>query len=138
MIANLETRADAIQWIYDNQAQRRNLTLEQMGEIRGLWHEAKKKEPHRPKKTEEKSVKVTDLIKKTTAEKGAEKFGVSPSTIEKDAAYARSKGKVAETVTRKKLQEKIDDKTLSKTDVTEIAKAPDIKKVFEDKVKMYE
>ena len=85
VIRGLKTIADKKKWMLDNQLARRNLTPTRRAYYLGLKFEEEKK----PEGNPTNSVTVTELPG-DTAERIAEQAGVSPSTVEKAAAFARA------------------------------------------------
>jgi hypothetical protein len=85
------TREAAIQWVIDNQLGKRNLTDERRAYYRGKEYLNKKKTHGDAKRLESPmdfpSAQNEHLGEKT-AEKVAEKHGVSPATIKRDAEFA--------------------------------------------------
>ena len=80
-------RESIIQFVIDNQFGRRNLTEERKAYYRGKEYLNTKKSPVF---FEVATIATSESDKKTTAEKLAEKHGVSPKTIRNDADYAEA------------------------------------------------
>ncbi len=88
-------RESAIQWVIDNQLARRNLTDERKAYYIGKEYLNKKKTHGGDRKSEEGSSSQNgDLIGKTT-EAVAEKHGVSPRTVQRDAEFAAAVDEIA-------------------------------------------
>lgn len=91
-----ESRGDAMRWIYRNQAGRRNLTPGQLSYIRGRVYEEVKQTKAEAGAKGGASKGQNDPCLSTAQQLGSE-FGVSPKTIKRDAAFAKSvDAKVAE------------------------------------------
>jgi len=85
----LDTREDALIWIITNQVSRRNLTPIQLTHFRGVHYRAEKKNQGLNNRFIEKSTKrQNDVLYKTTAQHLAERYKVSPRTIDRDAKTA--------------------------------------------------
>ncbi len=95
-----DSRSKMIQWVIDNQLGRRNLTEEWKSYYRGKEYLNTKKDVGRPDEESAKNtgkingVTVTPLIGKTN-DKLADKHGVSPTTINRDAKFAEAVDKIA-------------------------------------------
>lgn len=84
-------RDAARNWIIDNALARRNLNDEQRRYLRGKRVLAEAKPVGRPPKSSH-----TETVSGDTAERIAEREGVSRATIERDASYARAVDKIAD------------------------------------------
>lgn len=86
---------EAKTWIITNQLMRRNLTDAQRSHFRGLAYEAAKKSQggdrgnQHTKLAKGQNEPLAGNRGKSTAERLAERFNVSPSTIKRDAEYAK-------------------------------------------------
>jgi hypothetical protein len=96
---------EALLWVVENQLGRRNLTDERKSYYRGKQYLARKKAvgnpnlaetPGNPNSATLTELNRTNLSTKETAEDVAERNGVSPRTIERDAQFAEAVDKVAE------------------------------------------
>lgn len=90
----LKDRAEARQWIIDNQLGRRNLTPEQKSLSRGSEYNAAK-HPHGGARTPAASAQ-SEQMAPTTAEKLARKHGVGAATIRRDGDFAKGVDAIAE------------------------------------------
>ena len=90
----LAGRDEAIDWIYQNQLARRNLTDEKRSYLRGKQYEHRKKMVGRP----EKMVQNAPIVAERTSVTVAKEHDVNESTIRRDAAYARSIDTLKQTV----------------------------------------
>lgn len=88
-IATVTNRAEAVNWIVNNQLGRRNLTPLQISYLRGKRYEQEKKQPHAPSgKRVEKVAKSSTFS--NTAQKVADEHNVSSKTIRNDAQFTRA------------------------------------------------
>lgn len=89
---NFPDRAAVAAWIIQTQLGRRNLTEERRAYYRGKQYLAARETQggDRTKAPAEQNAKMAFMPPATTAEKIAEKHGVSPRTINRDAAFAQS------------------------------------------------
>jgi len=74
-------REEAMIWILNNQAARRNLNERMMRVIRGMRHDLEKEKEH--------SGRQNDAHPGKTSERLAKEYDVSPRTIERDAKFAK-------------------------------------------------
>jgi hypothetical protein len=123
------SREDCINWIINNQLGRRNLTEAQRMYLRGKRYENEKKMKggdygnqytNLPNPQNEDKAKFT-YTTKPTALKIAKEYGVSPSTIERDALYSKGIDVLPDEVKQKIFSG--EEKTLKK-DIHSIAKLP--------------
>lgn len=116
-------RSEVVNWIIDNQLGRRNVNEEQKSYLRGKRY-LKEKQPHGGQVPAEKGPEtVSDPS--DTAERLAEKFGVSDRTIRNDAKFAEAVDTLAKNVGPEIKKEILSgDSELSKKDVLEAAAAP--------------
>jgi DNA (cytosine-5)-methyltransferase 1 len=78
-------------WIAENQLLlRRNANDPTTWYLRGVWYEAHRNTHGGDRKSQSKPHNEVLISPKSTSELGAEKFGVSPTTIERDAQYKRA------------------------------------------------
>jgi len=78
-------------WIAENQLLlRRNANDPTTWYLRGVWYEAHRNTHGGDRKSQSKPHDEVLISPKSTSELGAEKFGVSPATIERDAQYKRA------------------------------------------------
>jgi DNA-binding XRE family transcriptional regulator len=80
-----KSREEAHDWIIDNQLGRRNLVPAGASYLRGLQYRNQKKQGERTDLTSPQNEE-----KSTTAEKLADKHGVSKATIERDAEFSKA------------------------------------------------
>ena len=85
-----DDREQAKLWIISNQLSRRNLTPQQISDLRGKRYLIEKKEDHRPKEKGGQS----DHLSEKTATKLAKEYGVSERTIRRDAKFAEAVDKL--------------------------------------------
>jgi hypothetical protein len=83
-VSGIESRQDAIDWLYENQLGRRNLTDAAFSYFLGKSYEARKRRVGNPHLN---SVTVAELTE--TAEQLAHERNVSPRTVERAAEFAR-------------------------------------------------
>ena len=88
---SLPNRAAAADWVDAHQLNRRNLTPDQMSLIRGRRYN-RHKSPHGGKRTSDGSSAQNEHLK--TAEKLAERHGVSAATVRRDGQYAEAVDKL--------------------------------------------
>jgi hypothetical protein len=81
----LETRYDAMDWIINNQLERRNLSLEQRSYLRGKRYNQEKKAEGRPDKLSDNR-----KVSGATHERLAKTYRVAPSTITADGNFAEA------------------------------------------------
>jgi hypothetical protein len=78
-------------WIAENQLLlRRNANDPTTWYLRGVWYEAHRNTHGGDRKSQSKPHREVLISPKSTSELGAEKFGVSSATIERDAQYKRA------------------------------------------------
>lgn len=78
-------------WMAENQLLlRRNANDPTTWYLRGVWYEAHRNTHGGDRKSQSKPHDEVLISPKTTSELGAEKFGVSPATIERDVQYKRA------------------------------------------------
>jgi hypothetical protein len=83
-------------WIAENQLLlRRNANDPTTWYLRGVWYEAHRNTHGGDRKSQSKPHREVLISPKSTSELGAEKFGVSPTTIERDAQYKRAVDAIA-------------------------------------------
>jgi Holliday junction resolvase RusA-like endonuclease len=83
-------------WIAENQLLlRRNANDPTTWYLRGVWYEAHRNTHGGDRKSQSKPHREVLISPKSTSELGAEKFGVSPATIERDAQYKRAVDAIA-------------------------------------------
>lgn len=114
-------RSEVVNWIIDNQLGRRNVNEEQKSYLRGKRYMEDKKPQGRPEiKGDTSSPLIGD-----TAERLAEKFGVSDTTIKRDAKFAAAVDALAKNVGPEIKAEILSGGSeLSKKDVLDAAAAP--------------
>lgn len=115
-----ESRAEVLQWIYENQRGRRNWSPERESYVRGMvYNEKKGSKPGR---------KVTgDSEKQDTSIKIAKESGVSPRTVQRDGDYAKGVNRIAEKAPELKAQILDGGLKASKRDIEKLATAPEEK-----------
>lgn len=89
----LDTRESAKLWIITNQLARRNLTLEQMKYLRGAKQILVSGQQHN---CQDDSSKTDKPKKRNVAKELAKEYGVSESTIYRDARFAKQVDKMPE------------------------------------------
>lgn len=93
LVKHFDGEQEALTWIVENQAARRNLTPEQLSYARGKAYKIAKNE-HGGKRTSENAEKHSEISSgqnvhlKKTAENKAETHGVTEKTIRRDGKYA--------------------------------------------------
>jgi len=111
-----ETIEDAKLWMIDNQIGRRNLTGDQMSYYRGLKYNSLKK-----KKGGYEYVKSKGQNENSTSEHIAKAFGVSESTIKRDAKFAEGLDIVGKSNPKLKTKILIGEAKVKKGDVQILA-----------------
>lgn len=106
----------ALRWIVENQAARRNLTPEQLSYARGIAYKVEKKSHG----GEREASGQNDPLPKT-AEKHAEKSGVSEATIKRDEKFAEALDAIPAPLKESILKGEVE---ASKKDVLALAAAP--------------
>jgi hypothetical protein len=87
----LTQRQEALNWIYDNQLGRRNLTDRERSNLRGKRYEGEKNvESFKGNQYTEKSGEAQNEPHQNAAEKIAEQTGVSKATIKRDAQFSKA------------------------------------------------
>jgi len=113
-----DSREDALIWVITNQVSRRNLTPLQLTHFRGVHYRAERaSHGGGDRNTMEKSKRQNDVLKISTARKLADKYKVSPRTIDRDAKTAAAIDTIGKTSPEAKRmilagEAKIDRKTL--------------------------
>lgn len=90
----LASREAAVEWIFANQRDRRNLTPDQLALVRGRWYERRKTPggpSHAGRSAGQKVLRV-GAGREGTAAVLAQEFGVSPRVIRRDAQFAAAVG----------------------------------------------
>ena len=84
-----DSREDVLIWIITNQVSRRNLTPIQLSHFRGVHYRAEKKSQSENSRHAQNSAKrQNDVLQKSTAKLLADRYKVSPRTIDRDAKTA--------------------------------------------------
>ncbi len=131
-VLEVKTREEAIQWSITNQLSRRNLSAERISYLRGKYYNTEKLAPHRPEKGAHnahlnlppKNQAKTEKASKT-AEKIAKENNVNPTTVRRDAEFARAVEILTETIGLGVKSEILGGNSpLSKKDVIAISKLP--------------
>lgn len=83
------TEDDVCAWIIQTHIGRRNLTPNQLSELRGRLYNSTKQKPGNPQFRQNDGIGKTSEKPGETSGKLSEQFGVSPRTIERDGDYAK-------------------------------------------------
>jgi hypothetical protein len=92
---DFNSRSDVINWIIDNQLNRRNITDGQRSYLIGKRYKEEKKEEGRPKFSPKLGHCDLDIIDKSADQIIAEQTNVSPKTVQRAEKFANAVDKVA-------------------------------------------
>jgi hypothetical protein len=119
-VSGIESRQDAIDWLYENQLGRRNLTDAAFSYFLGKSYEARKRRVGNPHLN---SVTVAELTE--TAEQLAHERNVSPRTVERAAEFARHVDMIASAHPEARQLLLSDEPGLTRDEVRQIAELPE-------------
>ena len=98
---DFDNRDDVIEWIYQNQLSRRNLTDEKRTYLIGKQYEHRKRRvgaPEGNRNAEKQIGKICPIVPKPTHEVIAQENNVSPRTVKYAEQYAKSVDNIAKTL----------------------------------------
>jgi len=134
-----DNRFEVINWIINNQLNRRSMTNEQRNYLIGKRYQEEKKEENRPKKGNSAPLITMRPTDSKIEEKLAEKYKVSPGTVRKAEKYANAIDEVANNASINPYKILGREIKATRKDIVELSQKPaDLQKEIIEKVEKKE